>query len=313
MKTIICIILAIVSSSFAQAQESLLHTWRAALTVVDETNQPVPDAEISVIYDAPRNSDGATVGGKISGLTDTNGLFSASHHDGTLRLLFRVRKAGYYQTSVPYEIALLGQPVEPAKLTVTETLVLKKIGQPIPMYAKHIHGGRFTTNQPVGYDLVAGDWVAPYGKGQTATILFTKHYKEISKNDYDSKIVISFPNRGDGIQEFIANENSPGSEFRSPHNAPIDGYQPQILRDRSEHRGRPGNFDYDQSRNYFIRVQTILDEQGNVKSALYGKVYGDFMDFIYYLNPEPNSRNVEFDPKSNLLKVKEFDEQAKAP
>ncbi len=44
-----------------------------------------------------------------------------------------------------------------------------------------------------------------------------------------------------------------------------------------------------------------LDEHGNVKSALYGKIYGDFMQFVYYLNPGANDRNVEFDPKHNLL------------
>jgi len=35
---------------------------------------------------------------------------------------------------------------------------------------------------------------------------------------------------------------------------------------------------------------------------------------LYYLNPEPNSRNVEFDPNHNLLKnIKEFDEQVHQP
>ena len=48
-------------------------------------------------------------------------------------------------------------------------------------------------------------------------------------------------------------------------------------------------------------VSTVLDANGNVKSALYGKIYGDFMKFTYYLNPTPNSRNMEFDPKNNLL------------
>ena len=49
----------------------------------------------------------------------------------------------------------------------------------------------------------------------------------------------------------------------------------------------------DSKRNYFFRVHTVLDENGNVKSALYGKIYGDFMQFHY-------SRNVEF--KQNLTK-----------
>jgi hypothetical protein len=34
---------------------------------------------------------------------------------------------------------------------------------------------------------------------------------------------------------------------------------------------------------------------------LYWKIYGDFMQFRYYLNPTPNDRTVEFDPKQNLL------------
>jgi hypothetical protein len=56
-----------------------------------------------------------------------------------------------------------------------------------------------------------------------------------------------------------------------------------------------------------------LDDSGNVKSALYGKIPGNFrfyagtkaptsgMGFDYYLNPTPNDRNVEFDPKRNLI------------
>lgn len=48
---------------------------------------------------------------------------------------------------------------------------------------------------------------------------------------------------------------------------------------------------------YFFRVRTVLDEQRNVKSALYGKIHGDIniyvgtrapqagVGFTYYLNP----------------------------
>lgn len=40
---------------------------------------------------------------------------------------------------------------------------------------------------------------------------------------------------------------------------------------------------------------------GNIISAQYGKIYGDFLAFTYYLNPSPNDRNVEFDPDQNLF------------
>jgi hypothetical protein len=59
----------------------------------------------------------------------------------------------------------------------------------------------------------------------------------------------------------------------------------------------------------------VLDSNGNAKSALYGKIYGDtmMMNFHYYLNPTPNDRNVEFDPKQNLLKNLKPDEGVSAP
>lgn len=60
-------------------------------------------------------------------------------------------------------------------------------------------------------------------------------------------------------------------------------------------------------------MRTVLDEKGHVKSALYGKIYGDFMHFRYYLNPTSNSRNVEFDPEQNLMKGAKSFEQVTAP
>jgi hypothetical protein len=44
-----------------------------------------------------------------------------------------------------------------------------------------------------------------------------------------------------------------------------------------------------------------LDDKGNVKSACYGKIYGDFEEVVLtYLNPQQNSRDLEFDMKNNL-------------
>ncbi len=66
-------------------------------------------------------------------------------------------------------------------------------------------------------------------------------------------------------------------------------------------------------RNYYFRVRTVVDDRGNIVSAHYGKIYGDFMQFSYYFNPTPNSRNVEFDPKQNLMTNLKPDEGVSAP
>ena len=60
-------------------------------------------------------------------------------------------------------------------------------------------------------------------------------------------------------------------------------------------------FHRDPNKNYYFRVRTKVDDRGNIVSAHYGKIYGDFMQFKYYLNPTINDRNVEFDPKQNLI------------
>ena len=61
-----------------------------------------------------------------------------------------------------------------------------------------------------------------------------------------------------------------------------------------------------------FRIRTLKDERGQIKSSYYGKIYGDIniqlgyaysiggFGFLYYLNPTPNDRNLEWDMKNNL-------------
>lgn len=91
------------------------------------------------------------------------------------------------------------------------------------------------------------------------------------------------------------------NQFRSDHQSPERGYlhkheQVTFRKSDSSHKSTRK-----EGRNYYFRVRTKLDEKGDIESAHYGKIYGDFMSFVYFLNPTPNDRNVEFDPKKNLL------------
>jgi hypothetical protein len=172
------------------------------------------------------------------------------------------------------------------------------------MYARYIDSEPPLNGKPVGYDFLAGDWVSPNGKGQTADIIFLREYSKRSLNDYDYKLTVTFPNKGDGIQTFTEPTGQKGGGLRSPYEAPGNGYEPVITRVNISHPPATLIWDHDPNRIYFLRVKTVLDEKGNVKSALYGKIYGDFMQFTYYLNPTPNDRNIEFDPKHNLISLK---------
>ena len=319
MKYCICLALLLFVSGRTFAQTSTTpHTWYVTLKIMDESGNPVAGAKASVGYFV--NSQPAS----SNGLTDTNGIFTASNSAASdlNEFGFEAEKTGYYTTRMG---RMLYPPYDPVKWNVIQTLILKKIGKPIAMYAKWVNSeprafkknGQppITFKKSVGYDLMVGDWVDPYGKGINTDIIFTEEFNKKSVFDYDYKFTISFPKPGDGIQEFTVPDAEFGSGLRSPHEAPLDDYQPQLVRENFQHPGQVGKSDYDPNRNYFFRVRTALDHDGNVVSARYGKIYGDpiQMNFRYYLNPTPNDRNIEFDPKQNLLGGLRSFEQATAP
>jgi len=288
--------------------------WKATVKVVDESGLPIEGADVTISYFVKPPPDESIAFAKKTGKSDANGIFYASEHSTSIELQCSAEKSGCYRTFQTYELGF-ALNYDPVKWSPHLTLLLRRIGQPIPMYAKKIHGGPPVSKQPVGYDLTIGDWVAPYGRGQRGDIIFTTEFTGKSPYDYESKLMISFPNPGDGIQKIERQEPlNEGSFLKSPHEAPATGYQPQMVKEESAHPGQERKEpDNNPNRIYLIRVQSFFDQNGNVKSALYGKIYGDFMEFSYYLNPTPNSRNLEFDPKQNLLKnLKELD-QVKAP
>jgi hypothetical protein len=280
--------------------------WHATVTVLDEMSEPVAGASVRMSWYI-KTPDGYPTFDKVDGLTSPKGMVELSHlANGSIDLGFRATKKGYYPSSAAHEFGKFRDD-DPAKWTPKIRLILKRIGTPIPMYAKSVNLGMPVFDKAAGYDLMNGDWVAPYGTGISTDILFTGHLNKRSEFDSDYQLVVSFPNQGDGIKDFTVPDEEKGSGLRSAHEAPSDGYLVEwIQRDIR----RPTNSkmtDRDEHRSYYFRVRTVLDEHGNVKSALYGKIYGDFMQFRYYLNPTPNDRNVEFDPKHNLFKGERID------
>jgi hypothetical protein len=302
------LLLMMTNCVFAQSNTDE-HEWKATLKVVDETGSPVAGANVKVGYYTNNTSV------DIDGTTDTNGILVTAHITSTFNyveyaLSFGIEKEGYYGTRSKCD---LGLPYDLAKWSPTVTLLLKKVGKPVAMYAKWINSNPPVLGQPVGYDLMIGDWVGPNGKGVSTDIIFKKEAYRKSGADYEYKVKVSFPKPGDGIQIYPTPDSEMGSGLRSPHEAPVEGYQPELNKERSAHPGQPTKNDDDPNRIYLFRVRTALDHNGNVVSAHYGKIYGDFMQFTYYLNPTPNDRNIEFDPKQNLLQGSDDSLKISAP
>jgi hypothetical protein len=312
MKTLTWLAVTAAFVGCSHGQSVKVPEWKVTVKVIDEENQPVTNATVKVWYHVPPPSGQSIAMTNKTGLTDGNGVFFASEQSKSVELAIEALKNGHYAAGKSYELGPSYQ-YDPVKWNPTITVVLKKMVNPIPMYAKRIRELPPVISKPVGYDLEVGDWVSPYGKGAKIDFVFTAERNKRAEDDWDYKLVVSFPNSGDGIQEFRVPDVEKGSGLRSLHEGPGTGYQPQWIQTDGRKPGKPAATDRDDNRNYFFRVRTVLDERGNVKSALYGKIYGDFMRFTYYLNPTPNDRNVEFDPKQNLIKNLKPTERVDAP
>ena len=75
---------------------------------------------------------------------------------------------------------------------------------------------------------------------------------------------------------------------------------------------------------FFMRIRSSEDKEGNIDVAYYCKIspgislYGVLADnpslkLTYYCNPTPNDRNLEFDPKENLLTNLKHNEKVGVP
>lgn len=256
--------------------------FEITLRVVDDFNKPVQGAKAGVAtferWDIkPGEGFGEDIYRNIYMVTDTNGeaVIKSTSREANIKYGINPMPGYYYTTGGDcwFKQSEGGkwQPWNP----VVE-LVLRPILNPVPMYARKVKTRIPTPSRKYGYDLVASDWVAPEGKGKVTDLVFELSGYANSVKDYDSTLTVSFANPMDGIQPFVPIK---GSDFRSPREAPLDGYQAKLELRRVR---LPGQLspewidDTQKATNYFFRIRTVSDENGKIKSALYGKIYGGF-------------------------------------
>jgi hypothetical protein len=276
-----------------------------------ESGESIASADVSIGFTVG-DGHGATTPFTRSGRTDQEGNFRGSER--TLPdITASAFKTGYYRSGIHFDLKL-GSPQGYDPSHVTLPIGLKRIGNPVAMYARHRPKLNVPlVSTPVGYDLIAGDWVTPYGKGTTPDMLFAIDRQATSSA---SELMVTFSNEGDGIQAVMANPTE-GSALRLPRSAPENGYQSMLNLDLSA-----GRQSVARNQNYFFRIRTMR-RNGEIVSAMYGKIHGaiDFdvinaktavVLFTYYLNPN-GTRNVEFDPNKNLFKDLPAMEQVRDP
>ena len=133
---------------------------------------------------------------------------------------------------------------------------------------------------------------------------------------YDFVSTIEFNGEGNGLVEKMVEGKNLGIKIRD---ALEDGYvtKKAIRFGRAKRKQGPNTFpeyyaENNKDRCYCFRIRSRFDDKGRLIEAYYGKIYGDFnfdgyydvglrsVEFLYYLNPTPLDRNLEWDMKNNL-------------
>lgn len=293
---------------------------QVTLRVEDSTGNPVEGANVSVVFWTSDSSADVVVS---EGTTDTNGLFLAEGK--TIHSMnFTVTKDGHYKTAGEYWFYRRGEEcVQNGRWqpwNAIHQVVLKEKREPIAMYARHVDAAIPTRDLPVGFDLEIGDWVAPYGAGKHADASFTyiADAQDFWTGVYELTIACS-----NGVDGLVRAQKDILSEFVSVYEARRDGYATCVVLCLNTTKEKILKKELFGAEEYLtLRLRTVLNEEGSIVSARYGKIYGPIefgvgkdhhVRFTYYLNPAPNDRNLEFDPKQNLFKDLKPMEQVRDP
>jgi hypothetical protein len=300
-----------------------LPTSKVTLKVVDENGNAVPDAIVNFGFSEAHPKWGGGIGVSVKTVTDDTGSASGSGYSSET-VGCDVHKDGYYDggpSHIEFKDAVLGrwQPWNPVY-----KVVLKKILNPIPMYAKHVRIVVPAFDQPIGFDLAAADWVKPFGTGTTSDLVFTMSHTLNGPMDFSATLLLAFTNGEDGLQVVPKNlkQDQGWSRLTFTRNSPEAGYNHSWTTTLTR---VPGKFkeEHVDGMGYFFRVRTAATDNGEIKSANYGKIAGDIsivgaaiehpgIAFTYYFNPT-GTTNLEFDPTKNLLENLEFLEQVQTP
>ena len=311
--------------------------------VVNEGGAPISEAEVKIASaNAKVGPNGSIMPADESvGYSDEDGLFTGTGY-GPMGISIWVKAEGYY--SHGYQPAETHRITDRTNDAILEQIViLRVVKNTIPLYAQQTEIWSPSQkkiplmNEWIGFDFEEGDWVKPHGKGETSDVLFRynsefvkfvdtgwsmEKLREVNRKKierqgrvwneevfrkeaglWEGSLEISFPGEKEGLVK-VVEAFMPHSVLRMPHLAPEEGYAPTQVYHEAD--GEPHTFRDDVG--FFLRTRVVLDRQGNIESANYAKIYGDFqfspkgyVAFDYYFNSTPNDRNLEFDPGKNLF------------
>lgn len=296
------------------------------IIVLEEDGVPIEgvDIEIGGSSDALILSNGAgALRDEVKGRTNSHGVFRTRRRLSSIPSSYcKIFKQGYYiaegsaDTMLHREDGALKAVMQAPKNPLP--LFVKRIGRKLGSDAILANGESFA------YDLVKGDFMPPFGEGQHADIVFLRLPQEYIGEGFNGrdlrapryKNTIKAIFQGDEANGMAVMPSPDAQAFLRIRTAPEGGYLRELSFSESMAYDLQHREGLDRNRCFCFRIRTERDEGGKIKSALYGKMYGDLgflldgedrwmkkvggISFLYYLNPTPNDRNLEWDRKNNL-------------
>jgi hypothetical protein len=308
-----------VFSTNAESRWDVKYSFR----VVDEENNVVSNANVSVAFTAMKDESDPWKGEKefiTEGATDVNGCWKIEGRTLNYSTV-SVRKQGYYPSGVKLKNYRLNNEAKQDKTNQEETIIIRKIKNPIPMYQWGIQRMEYPvkTNEWVGYDMLQAEWMPPYGKGLKEDLQIcvaqNRGKRNIEKTAL-SVVSVRFVGKYNGVEGISERSVSSQSRLRLPYFAPRDGYTMQelVVSLFVTIEGTPVYVGSTGTTNCFFRIRSQVDTDGNFLDGLHGKIMGPVssgggknikLEMNYYVNPTPNDLNMEFDTKHNLVPKKE--------
>lgn len=291
---------------------------RLRVTVSDEQGLPIGKSQVVCCFSKPVDNKDPWKGqtsDKVQVVTDHDGKCIAN---GTSMREMTVvsRKEGYYESrETLYNLKFNREKRQWSPYEREVKLVLRKIVNPIPMYAwgMHLLDYPVGTNVWVGYDMLLAEWMPPHGKGETEDVRF--HVLRAA-DAYDRTqpavvLTVRFMGEKNGVCGIDDKAVFCQSRLKLPYGAPREGYSEKEFRFEK----RLGEHEFKTmtntgTTNCFFRIRSKTHSDGNFVEGLYGRIDGPVgveggrgirIEMIHYVNPTPNDLNMEFDPKRNLI------------
>ena len=180
------------------------------------------------------------------------------------------------------------------------TITLRRIINPIDMVVHRFPHKYFPRRSgEFGFDLEKGDWTAPFGAGKVADMTFT--YNLTVTNDEERCAgSLSFAAGGGAYKLKKQNGTSFVSVYEADSNVTYRAEFPFSSYCSYKDSGNHGAVRVAGDDEYLVfRTRIVKDDNGNIVSANYGKIYGAirtvgfFGATAIYFNPTPNDPNLE--------------------